>query len=66
MLYFYAAYEMLVSYLLSCPAYLKLEVKPQKEGVNIDISLECRIARFSWYKIPKRGKIYQMTTKYTK
>jgi hypothetical protein len=21
---------------------------------------------FSWYKIPKRGKIYQMTTKYTK
>jgi hypothetical protein len=21
---------------------------------------------FSWYKIPERGKIYQMTTKYTK
>jgi hypothetical protein len=21
---------------------------------------------FSWYKIPKRGEIYQMTTKYTK
>jgi hypothetical protein len=21
---------------------------------------------FSWYNIPKRGKIYQMTTKYTK
>jgi hypothetical protein len=21
---------------------------------------------FSWYKIPKRGKIYQMTTKYIK
>jgi hypothetical protein len=21
---------------------------------------------FSWYKIPKRGKIYQMTTKYSK
>jgi hypothetical protein len=25
-----------------------------------------RVARFFWYKIPKRGKIYQMTIKYSK
>jgi hypothetical protein len=29
-------------------------------------SITIRVARFSWYNIPKRGKIYQITTKYTK
>jgi hypothetical protein len=24
------------------------------------------LSDFSWYKIPKRGKIHQITTKYTK
>jgi hypothetical protein len=29
-------------------------------------TIEAGLPDFSWYKIPKRGKIYQITTNYTK
>jgi hypothetical protein len=45
--------------------YLILAFKKKFQTVH---NLRCyiRVARFSWYKIPKRIEIYQMTTKYSK
>jgi hypothetical protein len=32
--------------------------------VDVPLVLEPELPDFSWYNIPKRGKIYQMTTKW--
>jgi hypothetical protein len=53
--------------LLKIPNIVTLHLQ-NVEWVTIDLicSMKNRAARFSWYNIPKREKVYDMTTTFTK